>query len=490
MAEVTDALARQIVQASTSATYGVLINTLTKIDYPLSIPVSPPEGFSFYGLNPADFIGLARSVSNIGDQVAVIGIRSIGVTLSAVVAAALDPGGAVDRISVRPSGHPYDRVAGFSVDQVRWIHDKRAKGSRFLIVDEGPGRSGSTFLSVAEALTALGVGEECITLLGTREPVPGELCASNAAARWNRFRFVPVQTHSTRRFQGCTYLGGGEWRKPLMPDPTKWPACWPQMERSKFLSQDGKWIFKFEGLGRIGEEVRERARALAQSGFGCEIQDAGDGYSAYRVVRGRPLAATDFSNELLERIARYCALRDYEFRVSAPTDPVSDMVRFNVQQEFGLDWTPNELPVENLIVCDGRMQPHEWLLASSGEVLKSDAASHGDDHFFPGPIDVLWDLAGAIVEWNMNSDARDLLLNRFGALTGRRFKDGIDSYCVAYSVFRMGICRMAIPTTDEPEQARLRRAYAYYRQTAERLLQASSPTISPTVRTADGEQAA
>ena len=40
--------------------------------------------------------------------------------------------------------------------------------------------------------------------------------------------------------------------------------------------------------------------------------------------------------------------------------------------------------------------------------MKVDAAAHGDDHGFPGPVDVAWDLAGAVVEWELGGAARYL----------------------------------------------------------------------------------
>ena len=137
-------------------------------------------------------------------------------------------------------------------------------------------------------MVALGVQADHLILLGSRHPQAGELCAKNAGPRWSRFQFSSVNARSSRRFEGHTYIGSGEWRKHFISDQSKWPACWPQMERSKFLSPEGKHFFKFEGMGRIGEEVRLRAQHLAKTGFGCELEDAGDGYSAYPVISGRP----------------------------------------------------------------------------------------------------------------------------------------------------------------------------------------------------------
>ncbi len=480
IAKLTDALAWHLVHgASAVRRYTDLLHPLQRSEIPGTVQASPPEGFSYYALHPADFIDLARNVCRVGDPVAVIGIRSIGITLSAVVAAALGSHERQwDRIGVRPFGHPYDRVVDFNAEQVRWIEEKYARGSRFLIVDEGPGRSGSTFLSTAEALVALGIPSEQITLLGTRQPAQGELCAKDAAARWDCFRFASTDTRGSRRFAGHTYIGGGEWRNLFIAEDSKRPACWPQMERSKFLSPDGKCLFKFEGMGRIGEEVRARAELLAKTGFGAEIRGTMDGYSAYRVISGRPLASSDVSRELLEHLAEYCAMRDSEFKHGpGRSDPVANMVRFNVQQEFGLECslTDSDLSIGHPVIADGHMQPHEWLLQGEGSIVKVDAVSHGDDHFFPGPISIAWDLAGVIVEWDLGRDWTEFFLSRFRHFSGRQLENSINPFCLAYSVFRMSFCKMAIPTVDGGEQERLLRDYFRYRRTAEAFLQNGKP---------------
>jgi thiamine kinase-like enzyme len=96
-------------------------------------------------------------------------------------------------------------------------------------------------------------------------------------------------------------------------------------------------------------------------------------------------------------------------------------------------------------------------------LIKVDGSGHGDDHFFPGPADIAWDLAGAIVEWNMDRDAEEYLLGRF------RLKSGIcptnvPAFVLAYSVFRACYCKMSLTGTSvESEKPRLRSAYLFYR---------------------------
>jgi hypothetical protein len=429
----------------------------------------------------------------------VVGIRSIGTTLSAIVRAALQhQGKQTERVTARPSGHPYDRGTRFSSRQLQFIKEWNARSADFLVVDEGPGRSGSSFLSVAEALTQASVPANRISLLGSREADVSTLCAKDAAARWSRFRFFWPEAAVYQRFWDHIYVGGGDWRGVLLGDTADWPACWPQMERLKFLSPDRKFLYKFEGFGRFGEEVLARANAMAHAGFGCSAEDAGDGMVSYPVVQGRALRTEDISRPLLEHMARYCAFRASEFRVPrAPVTQLPAMVGFNVTQELGIeiDSDLDELCTGQPIITDGRMQPHEWLCGADGPLLKVDAYTHGDDHFFPGPTDIAWDLAGTIVEWNLEESAAVFLLEHFRQISGIDVRPRISAFILAYTVFRLAYCKMALPTVDgSPEAERLQKAYRHYRALAERQisarqLDASAPGFFTGARTQSGTAA-
>lgn len=57
--------------------------------------------------------------------------------------------------------------------------------------------------------------------------------------------------------------------------------------------------------------------------------------------------------------------------------------------------------------------------------------------------DIAWDLAGAIVEWEMVRAAEEGLLEQFSARTGDRVAKRIEPYILAYAIFRMAYCTMA-----------------------------------------------
>src|SRR4051812_36194457 len=141
------------------------VRQLDSAALPDRVHISSPEGFAYYTLHPFAY---AQALERIpGDAaLAVVGVRSIGTTLSAVVAAAARARGRrAERTTVRPTGHPFDRVVEFSAPQQSWLRTMQRADAQFVVVDEGPGLSGSSLLSVAEALERSGVARNRIVLL-------------------------------------------------------------------------------------------------------------------------------------------------------------------------------------------------------------------------------------------------------------------------------------------------------------------------------------
>ncbi|MGI9101965.1 MAG: hypothetical protein ACR2IF_05930 [Terriglobales bacterium] len=470
VARITDLLAAALAGAPDNALLPRTQELLEQVSTPQSVDVATPEGFVYYALHPMDFARVMERAGASSGAVAVIGIRSIGTTLSAVVAAAaVQCGLRATRTTVRPTGHPYDRRTCFAASQLRWIASCRAAQAQFFVVDEGPGLSGSSFLSVADALLEAGVERRQITFLCSREPNPDALVAPDAAARWRSFRVLATQTTHVPP-EAVEPLGGGEWRRNFYAGESLWPASWTQMERLKFASRDRRRWYKFEGHGHFGQAVSERSRLLGEAGFSPKLLGRRDGFGEYALVQGRAMSVADLSSELLERIADYCALRAVEFSCRTPETQLRSMVGFNLREQLGIE-TENgldELSGGRPVITDNRMLPHEWMIGTSGALLKTDAASHGDDHFFPGPVDIAWDLAGAIVEWEMSSDAAQFLMDRFRRRSGDDARKRLPAYVLGYSVFRMAYCSMAaFAMRGTAEEIRLRRAAQRYRAQAE-----------------------
>jgi len=138
--------------------------------------------------------------------------------------------------------------------------------------------------------------------------------------------------------------------------------------------------------------------------------------------------------------------------------------------EFGLEHYRLELPLERLVITDSRMMPHEWI-AGGERMMKTDGASHGDDHLFPGPTDIAWDLAGVIAEWDLEGSRQDFLIAEYQRRSGDNATSRLPAYLLAYSVFRMACCRMGAGAMAAWEECyRLQREYRRHRSRVESLL--------------------
>ena len=369
-------------------------------------------------------------------------------------------------MTVRPQGHPYNRTAEFTPEQMAIVRRAVSSAATFVVVDEGPGLSGSSFLAVAEALERVGASTEKIILVSSHEPGIDTLCAENAAQRWQRFSCIPAGGEARRPSEAEEFIGGGQWRSRMYPSKSEWPATWTNFERLKYLSssqQGEQRLFKFAGLGHYGDVVLDREKKVAAAGFGPEPREESDGFISYSWMDGRPLAAGDLFSEIMARLAEYCAFRQRAFAVElSDLNSLQQMTEHNLR-ELGLE-LPVELRLQHPVIADGRMQPHEWLLPPQGKLLKTDSGSHGDDHFFPGPTDIAWDLAGAIVEWQMSEQQTAEFLNLYHRASGDNAQHRVDDFIQAYAIFRLAYCLMAAKAMyGSDEQPRLQQAAEGYR---------------------------
>ncbi|HEX4355281.1 MAG TPA: hypothetical protein VHZ95_20260 [Polyangiales bacterium] len=470
VAHLTDALAARVIGARHLAE--VRAASLAGLDLPDRLRVKTPEGFAYYALDPLSYARAIEQLGLIHARVAVIGVRSIGTSLGAIVSEALCARDVLaGRISVRPSGHPWARSLRLDPHERAFIESYAAADALFLIVDEGPGLSGSTFLSVAEALEDVGVARERIVFLCSHSVDPERLVAENAALRWTRYRsYAPIESAA----DSGNDLSAGAWRSRLYgSDQRDWPASWTQLERVKRLSADGRHLDKFEGLPPYCDAAIARAFALEQAGFGPTLHRMRRGFARFAWLDGRPLSARDLNPTILTELARYCAFRTRTFPATGATPaPLEEMLRVNTEETFGIDIGDRiPLAIETPVVPDARMQPHEWS-ASAGRMIKFDGHGHGDGHLLPGPTDVCWDLAGAVVEWNMDSHQEDMLVELYERLTGARVRSRLDGFIAAYAAVRIGEMSLARMSADELERMRIEQQRALYGCRLERQLQA------------------
>ena len=471
VAGVTDCLASALVRGDRLAVAESCLQILNAIDLSGEVVVKTPEGFAYYGLHPLDYARLVERHLEDSPSIAgaaVIGIRTIGTTLSAVVEAELRRHRvAASRITVRPHGHPFRRESRFSNGQYDWVAERRRSGDKFFIVDEGPGLSGSSFLSVANALQVEGVDPDNILFLCSRIPEVASFISETSREEWPRFQALAAPSS---QFEGFEDVSGGRLREHVSRSAAGRLSSWTQMERRKFFSADGSELLKFEGHGKYGEAAFGRASRLADAGFAPKVLGRTNGFTRYEWIQGTPLRADELDESLIDRIAQYCAFRAAEFTADSYSRDAVNLAtttRVNLSEEFDTNESSPDLSTlhaQRRVITDSRMAPHAWLRDDEGKILKTNGSVHGDDDFFPGPCDIAWDLAGAILEWEMGECVANQFLGRFAELSGDDPRPRIAAFIAAYAAFRMGYCKMAAEATrGTEEEPRLRRDYLRYR---------------------------
>jgi hypothetical protein len=469
--------------------------------------VHVPEGFAFYGLLPESYRSTAHRWAGEHEgeadrDVLVAGVRSIGTSLSAVVAAALRSRGfRVRRITLRPEGHPF----------ARHVHGQVPVAPRGIVVDEGPGLSGSSMLAVVDLLQRSGV--DVVDLFPAHGSGPGFAASAGARRRWRSLRsYVKDTTRETggsdlasrlwggidalRFDEPATYedLGGGSWRARLIEDPSLWPASPRALERPKLLvtGRSGlRVLFKFSGLatssrgrGSMADALARRLAALARGGWTAAPLGVAMGFIALHWIEGDPCSAGDASMDVAEHLAAYVAAS-----ARGPLAPreaeaagvrLLDMVRVNTREALGEDasraavdlvessgtsvpWIP--------AAGDGRMAPHEWIRANDGELVKADAGGHEVDHTWVGRQPVAWDLAGTLLEWNLHGTLAERFLAVFEEHSGLQVRHLVGSYRIAYAAHRAGQSRLfADSEQDSLERSIQERAFGRWRSELQRIL--------------------
>ena len=440
------------------------------------IQTGVPEGYGYYGLYPEMNLESASRFcrEQHPHRVVVIGLRNIGTSLSAVVGATLEELGCeVHSYTVRPRGHPFDRYLGLAwslEEEWRAISD-----AYFLVVDEGPGLSGSSLACVAQKLSALGIPDERIVFFPSWEPDGTQFVSESARVRWRKHikyttSFEQLWIESGRLAQvfqsgELIDISGGKWRALLYSDEAEYPAVQPQHERRKYLctptltlprnAGEGTYLLKFAGLGRYGRERLARAELLADAGFAPRPIGLASGFIAMEFVPGQPLSPRDVNQDLLDSMARYLAFVDRTFpaTLSVSFDLLMEMIRTNVAEGLGDEWRGDTERVGRFrqmvsdaraVAIDGRMLPHEWLKVGDG-YLKTDGLDHHDDHFFPGTQNSGWDIAGTCIEFELDGAQREYLIERYAALSNDRALAALlPFYSIAYLAFRLGYARMAV----------------------------------------------
>ncbi len=489
---VVASLARDVAQSWTSgfATTSEVPAALADLAFlrlPAFVHLRRPEGYAYYAVYPEAYLvaGRAARQARPGPR-RVIGIRSIGTGLAAMVAEAT---AAPLPLTVRPVGDPYRReiVVSEAVAE-EWTADPTAT---IAIVDEGPGLSGSSFGAVADALEERGV-----TRIECYPSHAGELGPFALPRHQERWREVPrhVVDMDTLLFRSerphalagwledlvgpltgpLEDLSAGAWRIVRYPDDSAWPPSVTFQERRKLLARTitGAWLAKFVGLGRVGQRALTRARVLHGAGFTPEIAGLCHGFLVERWYDDSvPLDPRRLDRGLLVRqVGRYLGFRGRSLRATergASLERLVEMARHNTALALGANaatrfdrWNGalDELAIRiRPVEIDGRMHAWEWLVRRDGTLFKTDAVDHCSSHDLIGCQDLTWDLAGAEIELGLQGGEVRQLAAVVETIAGRAHDPALLALMrPCYLAFQLGRHSLAIDTADTAEAVRLR----------------------------------
>jgi hypothetical protein len=431
---LADALRRSWDSSFAAAPGGVAAPELAGLTMPEAIETRRPEGYAFYALYPESYIEAAKALQG-RPSPTVIGIRSIGTGLAALVASVL---GAEHPITLRPVGHPFRRALSLAPELADAIR-ARAAGT-FAVVDEGPGLSGSSFGAVLDFLEAAGVAAERIHVFPSHLGELGPEASPRHRERWARLprhcvAFDALALHTWTAAHRLDHwvedligpltarladLSGGAWRSRVFASEAEWPAANVQQERLKFLARTerGTFLLKFAGLGEDARKLA-RARLMSEAGFTPPVVGHRHGFLIERwIADATPLDPARVDRAcLVDTVGRYLALRARHFPAAthrgASLEKLVAMARHNTAQALGpgaaaaLDAVVPSLPELEREVrpveIDGRMHAWEWLVVLDGRLLKTDALDHHAAHDLVGCQDVAWDVVGAMVELGLTA---------------------------------------------------------------------------------------
>ena len=397
------------------------VSQCLRLPLPTGVELPVPDGFAYHGVHPLSYSAAAAECLERWrpSRVAVIGLRTIGATLAAVVAAHCDHDGVPAwTCTLRPRGAHADREC--QIDEALARELRSQTGALCLIVDEGAGHSRSSLLSAAALLEAHGHHRDRIAFVISPDRGANGLPGRTEPERWARY------THVLAPPGGPSFdedWSAGAWRSHIGLDAAHWPPVHPLHERRKGVPADPPGeLHKFVGLGAWGVTVWRRASRAADAGFGVPILGFRDGY--LRMARITPASTTGRRGTwaLAATVLKYLPWRAWAMQTGerADVEAVLALLATNTREHFGAAQDPALLQIERLarasaaqpaIVIDGHLSPWEWLRTPNG-LVKVDTAEHGDDDFQPGPQDIAWDVAGVLGEFAWTPSERVSLVER------------------------------------------------------------------------------
>ena len=421
------------------------------------LPATIPEGYLFYGLFPEPYWRLGQNLGSTfaaATPIVVVGIRSIGTSLSAMLAEGLRQAGhPCLRITVRPSGAPFEREVILPAEQARRLRRAAARGAHAVAVDEGPGLSGSSLAATVRTLLAFGFDQDRIAIACANPPAALPHATPATTRIWEATRWFAAQAYeeSWWRRELPALLGAalaqhldleadiswGAWRGYRRGLEDTAPAL-PGLERRKLLLRLGDMpvLAKFIGLGPVGARKARIARELAAAGYTPPILGFAHGMLLQRWL---PDALPCAEPPIVVAAGYYAHIqRQYRTGRAIPLREALQPIDGIVHAWFGDRFDPalaalaaaaGQIVVQQ-VDGDGKPERAEWL-TDAGAVRKTDAADHFLDHSWARSQDSCFDLAGFSQEFSVTPLEEDLLLQHY------MLQSGDDAACIRLPFYHL-----------------------------------------------------
>lgn len=337
--------------------------------------------------------------------------------------------------------------------------------------------SGSSMAAVAEWLEAAGFSADSISFFPAHELEVGPNVSDGVAARWLKTAaYIDEPTWVEEGLASALQVllrepvrSLGEFRGAIADSP---------FSRSKlmFRSSSGRLIIAkwagFAGLENRStlEDSLLRQTKVAAAGFAPAPLGSALGYVFLPFVEGEPLLPEDRSGYYwmdrihrrdlstaipfeycvaqmaapLEEVARYireCPGENLaKEEVNDGLDRLQTLIEVNIGELFGSATAQSLVALRpqaigGLASGDGDLSPVNWIADSVGHFVKAGCWNRAISHTYPGVQPVEWDVASAIVEWNLPPEAA----SRFASLSGLTDLQRLPFYIAGYCAFKRGL---------------------------------------------------
>jgi hypothetical protein len=107
------------------------------------------------------------------------------------------------------------------------------------------------------------------------------------------------------------------------------------------------------------------------------------------------------------------------------------------------------------VAVDARLQRWEWRLGADGRPIKTDAVDHHAAHDLVGCQDIVWDIAGAAIEFEFDAAATECLCQAVEEASGRAaLRAVLPMMRLCYAAFQLGRATYATEAADAFERTR------------------------------------